>query len=158
MKNSLVPDPQPAWAFCHPRQFKLTRRTTGGWSSAAAAAAAAARIVGHRRRGVGHFPHLFSTRDFAGICSLRFIGRLLRDSLTLLAFSSTAAPTWRRRTARTIPQNTCFKSRALFLFGLISLISVISGQTALMSSSRNGQLATTRFLVERRADVAARAT
>jgi ankyrin repeat protein len=42
-------------------------------------------------------------------------------------------------------------------FGSIFLISVISGNTALIYSSRNGKLDVTRFLVESKADVAARA-
>jgi hypothetical protein len=46
--------------------------------------------------------------------------------------------------ARTVPARSNF------------LISVISGSTALISSSSDGQLEVARFLVERRADMAAR--
>ncbi len=46
-------------------------------------------------------------------------------------------------------------ARALQLRSIF-LISVISGYTPLICSSRQGQLETTRFLVESKADVAAR--
>ncbi len=58
---------------------------------------------------------------------------------------------------RTTPPTTLFfKSRAPLYFGSIFLISVISGVTALMFSSAYGKLDVTRFLVERKADVAAK--
>jgi hypothetical protein len=62
----------------------------------------------------------------------------------------------RRRTLRTTPTTPLFKSRAPLYFGSIFLISVISGETPLMQSSYNGHLDVTCFLVERKADVAAR--
>ena len=54
------------------------------------------------------------------------------------------------------PTTLFFKSPASLYFGPIFLISVISNNTPLISSSYNGHLDVTRFLVERKADVAAR--
>ena len=54
------------------------------------------------------------------------------------------------------PITLLFKSRAPLYLGSIFLISVISGYTALIWSSYNGDLDVTRFLVESKADVAAR--
>jgi ankyrin repeat protein len=49
-----------------------------------------------------------------------------------------------------------FKSSTPLQFGSIFLISVFSGSTALICSSMNGRPCVTRFLVESKADVAAR--
>ena len=54
------------------------------------------------------------------------------------------------------PTTLFFKSPASLYFGPIFLISVVSGDTPLIFSSLNGHLDVTRFLVERKADVAAR--
>ena len=54
------------------------------------------------------------------------------------------------------PITLFFKSHAPLYFCSIFLISVISGDTALMSSSYNGELDVTRFLVESKANVEAK--
>jgi len=54
------------------------------------------------------------------------------------------------------PTTLPFKSSTPLQFSSIFLISVFSGNTALMSSSYEGELDVTRFLVESKADVAAR--
>ena len=54
------------------------------------------------------------------------------------------------------PTTLPFKSSTPLQFGSIFLISVISGVTALMDSSFWGKLDVTRFLVESKADVAAK--
>ena len=54
------------------------------------------------------------------------------------------------------PTTLFFKSPASLYFGPIFLISVVSGATPLIYSSCIGRLDVTRFLVERKADVAAR--
>ncbi len=54
------------------------------------------------------------------------------------------------------PTTLPFKSSTPLQFGSIFLISVISGATALIWSSRWGKLDVTRFLVESKADVTAR--
>ncbi len=54
------------------------------------------------------------------------------------------------------PTTLPFKSRTPLQFGSIFLISVISGTTALISSSWNGKLDVTRFLVESKANVEAK--
>ena len=54
------------------------------------------------------------------------------------------------------PTTLPFKSRTPLQLGSIFLISVISGWTPLICSSANGRLDVTRFLVESKADVAAR--
>jgi ankyrin repeat protein len=53
------------------------------------------------------------------------------------------------------PTTLFFKSRAPLQFGSIFLISVISGDTALMWSSWNGKLDVTRFLLESKANLEA---
>ena len=55
------------------------------------------------------------------------------------------------------PTTLPFKSSTPLQFGSIFLISVISGETPLMHSSATGKLDVTRFLVESKANVAARA-
>ena len=54
------------------------------------------------------------------------------------------------------PTTLFFKSPASLYFGPIFLISVIRNRTPLILSSYRGHLDVTRFLVERKADVAAR--
>ncbi len=54
------------------------------------------------------------------------------------------------------PTTLPFKSSTPLQFGSIFLISVISGVTALICSSICGELDVTRFLVESKANVAAR--
>ena len=54
------------------------------------------------------------------------------------------------------PTTLFFKSPASLYFGPIFLISVVRNSTPLISSSAHGHLDVTRFLVERKADVAAR--
>ena len=54
------------------------------------------------------------------------------------------------------PTTLFFKSPASLYFGPIFLISVIRNRTPLISSSWYGHLDVTRFLVERKADVAAK--
>jgi len=54
------------------------------------------------------------------------------------------------------PTTLFFKSPASLYFGPIFLISVVSDWTPLIFSSCYGHLDVTRFLVERKADVAAR--
>ena len=54
------------------------------------------------------------------------------------------------------PTTLFFKSPASLYFGPIFLISVIRNNTPLILSSWNGHLDVTRFLVERKADVAAK--
>ncbi len=62
----------------------------------------------------------------------------------------------RRRTISTTPITLPFKSSTPLQFSSIFLISVFSDVTALMRSSSYGKLDVTRFLVESKADVAAR--
>ncbi len=54
------------------------------------------------------------------------------------------------------PTTLPFKSSTPLYFSSIFLISVISGTTALIFSSRNGKLDVTRFLVESKANVEAK--
>ena len=54
------------------------------------------------------------------------------------------------------PTTLFFKSPKLLYFGSVFLISVVSDRTPLILSSANGHLDVTRFLVERKADVAAK--
>ena len=54
------------------------------------------------------------------------------------------------------PTTLFFKSPASLYFGPIFLISVVRNNTPLIWSSLNGHLDVTRFLVERKADVAAK--
>ena len=54
------------------------------------------------------------------------------------------------------PTTLPFKSSTPLQFSSIFLISVISGETPLICSSRNGKLDVTRFLVESKANVEAK--